>query len=192
MKTELREKAVRLRLENHYGYSSIAKLLPVAKSTLSRWLKDYPLSKERIYALQMANLKNNELKIERYRNTMRERREIKSREIYTKYIKVFSKLSDENFFVAGLTLYLAEGSKTDHGKIVFTNTDPRTVKLFLRWMVKFLKISKSDIKAELHLYENMDIDEEKKFWENQLGFSTTQFYKTQIRKFQKSSFLYKE
>lgn len=44
----------------------------------------------------------------------------------------------------------------------------------------------------MHLYKNMDIEKEKKFWKNELGFDDSQLYKPYITKNKKSSFLYKE
>lgn len=103
-----------------------------------------------------------------------------------------SKLPKEAFFIAGLTLYLAEGTKRDYSRLVLANTDPGVIKFFINWMEKFLSISRDKIKAELHLYENMDIGEEQEFWKKELRFSSKQFSKPQIRKLRKSSFSYKE
>jgi len=57
---------------------------------------------------------------------------------------------------------------------------------------EFLEIPKEKMKVELHLYENMDIGKEKKFWGDILRFKEYQFYKPAIRKLQKNSFSYKE
>jgi len=46
-----REKAIALR-KQEMSYSQIKKVLGVSKSTLSYWLKDFPLSKERVEELQ--------------------------------------------------------------------------------------------------------------------------------------------
>ena len=54
MHKALKEKAIRLRLEKQLGYSSIRKLVPVSKSTLSNWLRNFPLTEERIRELKKA------------------------------------------------------------------------------------------------------------------------------------------
>jgi len=69
-----------------------------------------PLKEERILALQRGNLKRNEAKIERFRNSIRQKRRLKDRETYQKYRKKFSSISESEFFVSGLMLYLGEGS----------------------------------------------------------------------------------
>jgi len=188
----LKEKAIKLRLENQLGYGSIRLQVPVAKSTLSVWLRPFPLSEKRILELKKAGLSRGEASREKFINTMREKRREKDAIEYKKYLKKFGKVSKKIFFISGLILYLAEGSKTNYYAISLANTDPRIIKFFVRWLCYFFKIPKSKLKVQLHLYENMDIEKEKEFWKNELGFNDPQFYKSYITKNKKSSFLYKE
>ncbi len=183
---------IRLRLDQNLGYASIAKLVPVSKSTLSAWLKNYPLSEDRIKELRRQNLKNNDAKIEAFRSTMRARRQKKFDEKYANYQKQFSNISRQARYVAGLMLYLAEGSKTDLYTIALANTDPNTIKFFIVWVKEFLNIPKNKLKFELHLYSTMDIDKEIKFWRDILDIKNNQFYKHQIKDLEKTSFTYRE
>ena len=193
MHKELKSKAIRLRLEEQLGYGAIRKQIPVAKSTLSAWLRHFPLSRERIDELKNKGWSNFQLKVERYRATMREKREEKDKEEYENYLRYFnSKISQKIFFTSGLMLYLAEGTKTDNYNVSIANTDSRVIKFFIRWLYSFFEIPKNKLKAFLHLYENMDIAKEIEFWKNELGFDYFQFYKPYITKNKKSSFLYKE
>jgi len=138
MHHELKEKAIRLRLEEHLGYGAIRKQVPVAKSTLSAWLRNFPLSKERINELKKLGWSKSEVKIEKYRATMREKREGKDREEYEKYLVHFSKrITQKVFFTSGLMLYLAEGAKTNNYTISIANTDSRIIKFFIRWLNNF-------------------------------------------------------
>jgi len=192
MNSQLREQAIKLRVEKQLSYTEIRKRLGVPKSTLSYWLREFPLSKKRILELRRRGWKKAEAKIERFRATMRKKRELKDREIYNKYRKRFKKLSRNALFVAGLILYLGEGNKRAYTEIALANTDHKIIKFFIRWLNEFLKIPKEEMKAGLHLYENMDIEKEKEFWKNELGFQENQFYKPSIRKLKKASFSYKE
>ena len=191
MHAELRQQAVDLRVKDRLSYLAICKKLGVAKSTLSYWLREYPLSKEEINKLQKINWQQNEVRIERFRVRMREKRAEKEKIVYQKYTKQFLNLKRESFFIAGLMLYLAEGGKTHTSNITIANTDVRLIKFFMKWVQEFLGFRKSELRAMLHLYENMDIAKEQKFWKNELGLSSSQFYKSQIRKLRKSSFSYK-
>jgi transposase-like protein len=193
MHRELKEKAIRLRLEEQLGYEAIGKQVPVAKSTLSAWLRNFPLSKERINELKKLGWSKSEAKIEKYRATMREKREREDREEYERYLIYFRKrVPQKVFFTSGLMLYLAEGAKTNNYTISISNTDPRIIKFFIRWLNIVFRVSKDKLRASLHLYENMDIEKEKEFWKNELGFDGHQFYKPYITKNKKASFLYKE
>lgn len=192
MNSKLREQAIKLRLEKELSYSEIRKRLGIPKSTLSYWLREFPLSEERILELRRRGWKKSEAKIERFRAAMRKKREAKEREVYNKYRTGFAKLSKDAFFVAGLMLYLGEGGKKNDTRISLANTDPKIIKFFIHWLNEFLGIPKEKMKAGLHLYENMDIEKEKEFWKNVLGFQEYQFYKPVIRKLRKKSFSYKE
>ena len=192
MNSQFREQAIKLRVEKNFSYSEIKQKLGVPKSTLSYWLRGFPLSEERILELLRQGWKKGEASRERFRLTMQKKRELKDREIYNKYQKRFAKLSKDAFFVAGLMLYLGEGDKRRYERISLANTNPEVIKFFIKWMIEFLKIKKEEIKAELHFHEGMDVEKEKKFWRNELKFSETQFYKTQIRKLRKGSYSYKE
>ncbi len=192
MHRELKEKAIRLRLDKQLSYLAIQRELAVAKSTLSEWLRPFPLSKEKILELKQLAWKKNEVKIEMFRASMRGKREAKDREVYETYLNQFQKVSREVVFTSGLVLYLAEGSKTDNYTASLANTDPRVIKFFIKWLCNFFRVPRTKLRAHLHLYENMDIARETEFWKNELGFKISQFYKPYITKCKESSFLYKE
>ena len=192
MNSKLRQKAIELRLKNELSYSEIKKRLNVPKSTLSYWLRDFPLSKSKILELRRKGWAKGEAGRELFRETMRQKREEKAQNIYRKYQKDFLNISKKTFFISGLMLYLGEGDKRYSSRIVLANTDSRIIKFFIKWLNNFLNVPNNEIKAQLHLYENMDIEKEQKFWQNELKFSKIHFYKSMIRKLKKSSFSYAE
>ena len=87
-----REKALLLRKQG-MSYSQIKKILKVSKSTLSLWLRNYPLLKERIRELQKS-----EAVIEKIRNTKRKKKEKRHKEIYKIQKNCFFLLITESFF----------------------------------------------------------------------------------------------
>jgi transposase-like protein len=192
MRHELKQRAVQMRMEKEMSYNAIRKELGVAKSTLHEWLKNFPLSRERILELKRTAWKKNEAKIELYRATMAEKRENRRQEIYEKYRGRFADISEESLFIAGLVLYLAEGAKTNEHAICITNTDSRVIKFFIGWLSGFWGVPKEKLRVELHLYPTMDIPREILFWKTELELEDYQFYKPQIRNFQKNSFSYRE
>lgn len=192
MKSVEREEAVRLRLEEQLGFGEIAKKIGVSKSTLSRWLQDLPLSEERILELRRAAWGRGEAKRERFRETMRQKRLTHEQEVYEVQKRKFNRISEQSLFVAGLMLYVAEGDKKTRAEIAFSNTDPVLIRFFMRWLERFLEVPHGKFRAQLHLYENMDLPKEERFWREQLGLEKSQFCKTQVRPVRAGSFSYRE
>ncbi len=154
----------------------------MSKSTLSDWLHEFPLSEERIRALQQQGWKRSEAAIERFRNTMRRKKEKRLKEIYETQKKTILPLNNHEFFLAGLFLYWGEGTKHKMDRLSVSNTDPAIIKFFIRWLRKALGISKKKIRILLHLYSDMNIKSEIEFWSKKLAFPLSQFSRPYIKK----------
>ncbi|MFA6463727.1 MAG: helix-turn-helix domain-containing protein [Candidatus Paceibacterota bacterium] len=181
----LKQKALEMRAKQ-MSYSQIKEKLGLSKSTLSGWLKDYPLSKERINELRA----NNFQRIERFRNTMAEKQKVKKDIAYKKVSKDIGKINNREVFLAGLFLYWAEGGKTRGSTIVLTNTNPIMLQFYIKWL-NLLGVSKDKLKINLHLYSDMNISEKINFWSKTLGISKTQFRKPYIKKNLSTAITYK-
>lgn len=192
MKSAQRELAIELRLTHKLGYGAIAKQVKVSKSTLSRWLEDLPLTDERVLELRREAWGRGEASRERFRQTMRAKRDEREHKIYLTQKKKFSRISEQSLFISGLMLYAAEGDKKSRAEIAFSNTDSVMVTFFARWLEKFLGIEQSKLKIQLHLYENMDIRAEETHWKKQLGMNQGQLCKSQIRPLRPGKFSYRE
>lgn len=190
MQKELRTKAIKMRVTEHLSYSAISKALDVPKSTLSYWLREYPLSEERILELRRKGWSKGEASRERYRNTMRKKKEVKDEEEYKHWLKYFKKTSKKDLMIAGLMLYVGEGGKKKDSQLTLANTDPEVIELFLLWIEKCFQIPRSEVRIQLHLYESMNLDKEQKVWQDTLRLKKEQFYKSSVRKLQPHSFTY--
>ncbi|MHB0865523.1 MAG: hypothetical protein ACYC1Y_01285 [Minisyncoccota bacterium] len=133
-----------------------------------------------------------EAKREKFRQTMRAKRDKREQDIYLVQKKKLSKISEQSLFIAGLMLYAAEGDKKSRAEIAFSNTDAAMVLFFARWLERFLGIEQSKLRIQLHLYENMDISAEESFWKKQLGMDQGQLCKTQVRPLKSGGFSYRE
>jgi predicted transcriptional regulator len=174
-KSELRNRALEMRKKG-MSYSQIREELGVSKSTLSKWLSDYPLSRERINELRGSS----ERRIEKYRETRAKNREIKQAAIYKKLSEEIGLISKRELFLAGLFLYWAEGTKASPGSIIMTNTDPDMLRFFIDWLSS-QGVDKSKIRGYLHLYSDMNIDLQTKYWSESLGIPETSFRKPYIK-----------
>jgi len=173
----IKEKLLALELRKKgMSYSQIKKCIKVSKSSLSLWLHKYPLSKEKI-----KNLQGGEKRIERFRKTMRLKRETKLKEIYKKEKKSLLPLSNKEIYLGGLCLYWGEGGKTESGATIISNTRPEMIRFFIYWLAKIIRIPKDKLWIKLHLYSDMNEKKEIQFWCKELGLIKSQFKKSYIK-----------
>src|SRR3989344_5710719 len=180
-----KQKALTMRKKG-MSYSQIKEKLGVSKSTLSGWLYNMPLSEKRIRELRA----DNPIRIEKYRNTMRAKRENRLSEVYKKVSRDVGSLSKRDLFLAGLFLYWGEGTKVQKNAVTLTNTNPAMLKLFIKWL-ELLDIKRKYLKIKLHLYSDMNIKRSLDFWSKELNIPISQFRKPYIKKTQLKSITYK-
>lgn len=182
-----KEKAEALTLRKKgMSYSAIKEKLGVSKSTLSYWLGDLPLSREQINELRAHSPK----RIEKYRNTMRVKREKRMNAVYEVIGQDLNILTKREIFVAGFFLYWGEGGKTKTYSITFSNTDPSMIRFYLRW-VKQLGVPDKKVKVRLHLYTDMNIEEKIKFWVKTINVTEEQFTQPYIKSSKASNLKYR-
>ena len=172
-----REKALALR-KRGMSYSQIKKILKVGKSTLSLWLRNYPLSKQRIRELRDCN----EQRIERCRETKRKKKEKRLKLYYQEQKKIIFPLDRRELYLAGLFLYWGEGTKYRIADLSVSNSDPSIIRFFIYWVTKALKIPKIKVGIQLQLYNDMDINKEIQFWSEILQIPLSQFSQPYIKK----------
>lgn len=174
--TQLRRRAIELRLLGR-SYGQIKKEVKVSKSTLSEWLKAYPLTSKQLQSLKI----NQEQRIEKYRQTMFLKRKAKLQRYYEEEKNVLLPLSKRELLIAGIFLYWGEGSKTRNSQLVIANTDPKLIQFAFLWITKALGIPKNKIQILIHLYKDMDINESLHYWSQLLGIPINQFSKPYIK-----------
>ncbi len=173
---EEKQKALEMR-KKEMSYSQIKSALGISKSTLSGWLKDYPLTDKRI-----RELRDCEQKIEKCRETKRKKKEARLSIFYKEEKEKIFPVGKKELYLAGLFLYWGEGAKSFlSGKLMVSNTDPAVIKFFMYWLKNSLGISKERMKIQLHLYSDMNIDKEISFWAETLKVDKKQFIRPYIK-----------
>jgi hypothetical protein len=169
-----KEYAIGLRRDGK-TYSEILLQVPVAKSTLTEWFKSVKLAtpqKQRI----------TQLRIDAQKKGAKARRNIRLKqveELNCSGIKDVGKLTDRELWLIGTALHWAEGSKQkEHNPstgVMFTNSDPKMLKLYLRWL-KHLKVPMSSISFELyvHAVRSREVSAFKLWWSTQLRINVKQ------------------
>ncbi|MFA5767179.1 MAG: hypothetical protein WC919_04605 [Candidatus Paceibacterota bacterium] len=177
LRLEDKKRAIELRIQGK-TYGEIRKLIPnLSKSTLSNWLTNVKLSPE-----QEKRLRKNVEKITydaRAKAAWSKRRENITR---TQYITEQAKnelpsLIKNPLFLIGLSLYWAEGSKAS-GSVQFANSDPRLIKLMMRWFKDICNVPKEKIRIHIYIHQVYSNEECEKFWSRVAGIPVSKFGKT--------------
>lgn len=158
------------------SYSAIKEVLGVSKGTLSLWLREMPLSRERINELRGSS----ERRIERYRATRAKNQAERLKIRYQNAARKVGHLSRRELFVGGLMLYWAEGTKASPGVVCMTNTDPSMMLFFIHWL-ETLGFSRDQLKVRLHLYSDMNNESETMYWSSVLDIPRAAFRKPYIK-----------
>lgn len=166
------------------SYSQIKQKLGVAKSTLSGWLKDMPLSPERI-----KELRHGEAHIEKIRQTKLAKKLMRRASVYKQVSKDISHSKSKDF-VAGFYLYWAEGTKTSEYSVSLANSDPSMIRCFISWMY-LLGVPKEQLRMRLHVYSDQDEPKLRRFWSKQTGIPIKNFTKSYCKQTLSSRKTYK-
>ena len=100
-------------------------------------------------------------------------------------------LTRRELFFCGLFLYWGEGTKTAEARLAIANTDPSMIKFFIFWLGRIFRVPKKKLRIYLHLYKDMDLDKETKYWSDITKISISQFRRPYIKKTMKSAINYK-
>ncbi len=176
-----RRKVITLRKEGK-TFSEIRGVVKVSKSTLSIWLKPYPLSNEQVQEVNKMKYRA----IEKFRETMRKKRNKRLEKYYKEIKNKLLPLSNKNLYIAGLFLYWGEGNKASSHTISINNTDPSVLKFTKYWYLNALNIKEKKMKISLHLYKDMNILKEINYWSRQLHIPKSQFIRPYIKESKKS------
>lgn len=162
-KQSAKEKAVILRKAGK-TYSEILKEIPVAKSTLSLWLRDVGLAKA-----QKQNITQKRLDAA-LRGALRRKtdRIALTEKIKKEAAKEIGKLSGKVFWLIGAALYWAEGNKQKEHNVAsgvkFCNSDPLMAKYYFNWLLRYCGVEKEDIQFEVYIHEGCDTAGAQNYW----------------------------
>lgn len=169
-----------------YSYNEILKIVRVAKSTLSVWLRKVRLSEKQKQRLSLKKIEAGK----RGALVQREKRLRTIHQIKAEAKKEISKIkiTKINLWLIGLMLYWAEGSKEKLDSkptgIKFSNSDPSMIKLFVKWLVEICKVQKNHIIYELYIHDNSRnrLAIIKSYWAKNLGVSAGNIQRVYYKK----------
>lgn len=188
-KVQEKIKAVELR-KSGFSYSEILKRVSVSKSSLSLWLRSVGLSnrqKQRLTEKKIASMQRGWQKV-------KEQRLDKTRFIKEQARGEVKKITSGQLWAIGTALYWAEGAKEKaHNvsqRVLFNNSDPLMIKIFLKWLKESVNIKPEEIKCEIYIHENSknQVADVIKYWEQITGMAIQNVYfkKNKMIKYRKN------
>lgn len=164
-KDDLRAKARELRLEGK-TYDQIQLELGCSKSSISLWVRDLPKPQPRYTEEERLALMNAGLAD--LRAAQDEVRQATKRDARASV----GQLSDRELFLAGVTLYWAEGAKdkpySRRENLVFINSDPNVIKVYLKWL-DLLDVTHDRLHLRVSIHETADVAAAEEFWADLTG-----------------------
>ncbi len=181
-KVALRQKAIELRKVGK-TYNEILRVVPVAKSTLSLWLRDVGMAKrqkqfitkKRYHAQLRGGARRKEMRIET------------SKKIIAEYAAQVRSISTRELLLIGAALYWAEGSKQkEHDPsvgLIFGNSDSEMIALFIVWLERALCVLKRDMILTIYVHENHKnrVRHIEKYWLSVTGLDDSNLRKTVLK-----------
>lgn len=168
----LKERALFLRSQGK-SYKDILAEVPVAKSTISLWCRDIPLSEEQRKCLS-SRWDTQRLGIKAIQKMFWGKR----CDAFQKGVKMAQNIRD-NEFIAGLMLHWAEGNKKNNAGIA--NSDARVIRLMVAWFEKYFHVKRASLTIHLHLHSGQDEEKMKKYWSTLTGVPRKNFIKSFIK-----------
>ena len=158
-----KKQAVALRRKG-LSYKEILSRVPVAKSTLSLWLRDVGLSKR-----QAITLTKKRLDAAMRGAAKRREQRLDAIQLCKRLAKEeLGRIKNKELWLAGIMLYWAEGSKQKENNVSqsvkFSNSDAEMVRLFLHWLKAIAGVPLGDIKCELYIHKNGDVPKATGYW----------------------------
>ncbi|MFH1565596.1 MAG: hypothetical protein ABIB98_00135 [bacterium] len=184
-KLELKFKAQNLRRKG-LSYSEIGRVVKVSKSTLSLWCRDVAITEE-----QALNLFRRKLVGAEKGRIIGAKRQQKKRLDNIKQLIIEGRnqvgtLTVRDHFIAGIALYLAEGTKADRA-VGFANTDPAAIRFMMHWFRNFCKVPEEKFKGAIWLHEGLSERVAVGYWSRITNIKSSNFHKTYIAKNKKDS-----
>lgn len=171
-----KERAIELRKKG-MSYRDILQEIKVAKSSLSLWLKDLPLTKSEKYALKKR--KNGNISHGRIKAAgILSRRRLDREAVWLKEARqMFAENYTSGLFHTGISLYWAEGAKRST-QWSFINSDEEMNNVMLLWLESFPKIRRDSLRFRLYSHKLYAHENCELWWQKKLNISSTQFSRT--------------
>jgi len=172
-----KDKVIALRREGK-SYRDIQKIVPISRATLSLWFRGIPELEEIKKGIIEREIKRRPEHLKAMRDGAARKWQEYYRRAEEEASNEFVVFKDEPLFVAGLMIYLGEGTKIAHLNVA--NSDEKVLRLFLKFLYDYCGTRQSDVRLWLLLYPDLDIIKTENHWLELLGLGRNNLHKSQV------------
>lgn len=181
-----RERLMARELRRHgESIREIAKKVGISRSSSSAWCRDILLTPEQTESLIQRD-KDGGAKGRMISAELSKKRKLTRINEDKKFgFEKVGSLSTRELFLVGVGLYWAEGSKSLRTeRFVFVNSDPKMIKLMIRWLRECIGVPEEDIVCRVGINEmhRERIVEVQNYWSNITGIPLSHFKNTSFKK----------
>lgn len=170
------QKHARVLRQQGYSINQIYRKLGVAKSSVSIWVRDVPLSNEARCRIEARWTKGQHIAHARRRAQTAER--LKEAKISGEQVLENLKMTKELNQIFCALLYWCEGEKTKNDNAFnFTNSDPALISTFLHLFRSGFDIDETKLRAHVHLHDYHDEKAQLRFWSKVTNIPPIRFNK---------------
>ena len=177
-KLNLKIRAIALRKQGA-SYQEILQEVQVSKDTISRWCRDVILTPKQLERLQtqkkLGGQRGGEVGAQRKRANRIDQTNL-LKELAAKEL---GNLTNRDRFIAGVSLYLGDGLKSDR-EVGFANSNPQLVRFMVGWLREYCEIKEEKLRGQLWIHDTCDETKAKQFWSKLTGIPTDKFLKSYI------------
>lgn len=179
MKANERKKARDFRTKG-WSLRAISSKINCSKSTVSKWIRDIPLSEKQIQQLK-SNQDRARIKAANHPNSPKKKWErIRSQTIQAALEEMPHRYSLQDLKYVGAALYWAEGYNASRNAFVFSNSNPEMIKIMKNFLLNVCKVPLIKFRGKIQIHPHLNAEKAKKYWSKISSIPITQFHKTSI------------
>jgi hypothetical protein len=178
MKIVEKEKAIHLRRQGK-SINQIVLETGSSKASVSVWVRNIKLTPAQLRKLSLKGRSVASIEKRRLSRLVNEQK--KKRLIIDEAKRDFQRISLSELKLIGIILYLGEGTKSNKGMVVITNSDPEVIKIAAKFLREVCHVPESKFRGHIHTFLDADIRKTEEYWSKVSGIPTSQFYKTYVK-----------
>ena len=175
MRYKEKQKAIELR-KSGQSIKEIAKVLNVAKSSVSLWVRNVNLTNKQKRILSLRG--HSGIVNEKRRKTRLFNELAKRNVVVSKAEKDINNLSNYELKIIGTMLYWAEGRKRGTRVVSFSNSDPNMIKIIMRFFREVCFVPENKFRGHIHIHSHLAVKKALKHWSLVTQIPLKQFYRT--------------